>query len=245
VLLDAHCHVDRFPNPESIAAACERQRVTTVAVTNLPSHFKVGNQHVGGLQYVKLALGFHPLAVGKQHGELEEFLRLLPVAAFVGEIGLDYSKEGASTKREQLATFRAIAEALMGTQKFVTIHSRGAEDAVLDVLAEFQIQNPVLHWYSGTLAVLERAVEQGCFFSLNPAMIRSKKGQGIIARIPRARILTETDGPYVKIGSRSAEPSDVRGVVEFLAREWNVPLSEAIGQVFENFRIIVGEATQG
>ena len=38
-------------------------------------------------------------------------------------------------------------------------------------------------------------------------MIRSDKGQRIIARIPRDRVLTETDGPYVKIGF--AQPNRV------------------------------------
>jgi len=162
----------------------------------------------------------------------------------VGEMGLDFSKEGAATKAEQLVTFRTIAEALMGTKKFATLHSRGAETVILDVLAEFRVQNAVLHWYSGTLTILDRALKEGCFFSINPAMTRSKKGQGIIARIPRERILTETDGPYIKIGSRPAEPMDVRGVVEFLAREWCVPVDDAIGQIFENFHDIVGDVGQ-
>lgn len=241
VLIDAHCHIDRFPNPTSLAADCERERITTVAVTNLPSHYKMGVQHLIGFKYVKLALGFHPLVIGQHGCELEEFLRFLPDVAFVGEIGLDFSREGIETKAQQLKVFRLIAEAVSGSSKFITLHSRGAANDVLDVLEECGVRNAVFHWYSGTLSVLDRAIEKGFYFSVNPSMVDSKKGQGIIARIPRERTLTETDGPYVKVGGRPAEPRDVRGVVNSLASEWEVSVDEAAKQVFDNFRRIMRE----
>jgi TatD DNase family protein len=235
VLLDAHCHIDQFSNPTSIAARCERERLITVAVTNLPSYYRQGIPHVKGFQYVKLALGFHPLVVGQHHRELNDFLQMLPDAEFVGEIGLDFSKEGVSTKAEQLVVFRTIAKALAGNRKFVTLHSRGAVDTVLDVLEEFGVQNVVFHWYTGALNVLDRAIERGFHFSVNPSMVSSNKGRGIIARIPRDRILTESDGPYAKIENRPTQPSDVRNVVEFLSKEWRINVEETLKQVFENY----------
>jgi len=97
----------------------------------------------------------------------------------------------------------------------------------------------VLHWYSDTLTALRRATQQGCFFSVNPAMVRSKHGQEIIAATPRERVLTETDGPYVKVDGRPAEPGDVRLVLEFLAKEWGTSLEAATAQVFENYKSMV------
>jgi TatD DNase family protein len=47
------------------------------------------------------------------------------------------------------------------------------------------------------------------YFSVNPAMIRSQSGQRLLREIPGDRILTETDGPFVKVGSGPARPSDV------------------------------------
>jgi TatD DNase family protein len=235
VLLDAHCHIDQFPNPASLAAACEEAGVTTVAVTNLPSHYRAGLPHVGRFRHVHLALGFHPLVAARHQPELQDFLWMVPEVAFVGEIGLDFSKEGLPTKAEQLAAFRSIVEACAGARKFITLHSRGAEDAVLSVLEEFAVPVAVFHWYSGPLPVLDRAIRQGFYFSVNPAMVRSKNGQGIIGRIPRDRILTETDGPYVKVGSQAAEPTDVRAVLEYLAKQWGTLVEEAERQVWENY----------
>lgn len=38
----------------------------------------------------------------------------------------------------------------------------------------------------------------GYYFSINEAMTHTKKGMGIIQRIPRNRILAETEAPYNK-----------------------------------------------
>jgi TatD DNase family protein len=239
VLLDTHCHIDQYRDPSSVVESCERQGILTIAVTNLPSHYKIGVQHVAHLHHIKMALGFHPLAVAKQDRELDEFLRLVPGAACVGEIGLDFSRDGLSSKSQQLAAFRAIIKAISGTQKFLSLHSRGAEESVLDILNEFKVELAVFHWYTGSLIALDRAIAGGFYFSINPAMIRSDKGQRIVARIPRSRVLTETDSPYVKMGSRPAEPRDVSVVIQFLAKVWGGSAEDASVQVLDNYRQMV------
>ena len=239
MLLDAHCHIDQYRDPPSIAESCERQGILTVAVTNLPSHYKMGIEHIAHLRHVKMALGLHPLAVAKQGRELDQFLRLVPEVSHVGEIGLDFSREGLGSKDQQLTAFRAIIKAISGTRKFVSLHSRGAEETVLDILDEFQVKMAVFHWYSGPLTVLDRAIAAGFYFSVNPAMIRSDKGQRILGRIPRDRVMTETDGPYVKLGSRPAEPRDVAEVIAFLARVWGLSVEDASARVLDNYRQIV------
>lgn len=61
--------------------------------------------------------------------------------------------------------------------------------------------------------MLEQAVAQGCYFSLNPAMMRSANGRRIADLLPPDRVLTETDGPFVQVGGRQARPADVATVV--------------------------------
>ena len=193
----------------------------------------------GRLRYIKMALGFHPLAVAKQDCELDQFLRLMPEVTHVGEIGLDFLREGLGSKNQQLAAFRAIIKAVSGIRKFVSLYSRGAEETVLAILDEFQVKMAVFHWYSGPLTVLDRAIEAGFYFSVNPAMIRSEKGQRILTRIPRDRVLTETDGPYVRVVSRPAEPRDVAEVIKFLATVWGDSVEDASARVLDNYRQIV------
>ena len=81
---------------------------------------------------------------------------------------------------------------------------------MLELLEEFNIQGAVFHWYSGPLTVLDQAVQSGHYFSINPAMIRSKNGRNIIDRIPLNRILTESDGPHIQLRNQPVCPSDIK-----------------------------------
>jgi len=238
-MLDSHCHLDRYSDPPAIAREAEQRDTFIVAVTNLPSHFAIGLPHARAFKRVRLALGLHPLAVADHEKELPRFAELLPQTSFVGEVGLDFSREGQSSKEQQIRSFRFVAEHVCRTPKIVSLHSRGAEATVLDILQEYGIRTAIFHWYSGTLGTLRSAVAGGHYFSVNSAMIASAKGEEIIRRIPRDRLLTETDGPHVLIGKSPACPWDVAGVEGYLASVWRTNVAIARQQVWCNFQKLV------
>lgn len=239
-MLDTHCHLDLYPDPSRTALNAESAGVFVICVTNLPSAFLAAQPHVLRFKSVRLALGLHPL-VADLHSdeELSQFRKLVGQTSFIGEIGLDFSREGQLTKEQQLTSFRFALEALQKQPKFVTIHSRQAEAAVLEVLREEYPHPIVFHWYSGTLKHLENAIADGHFFSINPAMIRSEKGKKIIARIPRERIPTESDGPFINMRNRAVEPSDVHTVEEALGEMWDVDVLSARSIVRKNFQTLI------
>lgn len=235
-MIDTHCHVDLYPDPAAVVAACERQRLHTVAVTNLPSHYQLGLEHVRGCEYIHLALGFHPLArVRGLPRELALFEELAPRARFIGEIGLDLSPEGWRTKAQQADVLRRVLRCVRGRACFLTLHSRRAEDQVLDLLAEFEVGPAVLHWFSGPTQALERAIECGHCFSINPAMIQSRKGCSLVERMPPETVLTETDGPYVQLDGGPVRPPQVRGVLDHLRAVWGMSWEDAEALVQRNF----------
>ena len=102
----------------------------------------------------------------------------------------------------------------------------------------------VFHWYNGPLHVLCRAIAQGHFFSINPAMVNSPKGRKIIDAIPLDRVLTESDGPFVRVGNRSAFPADVALVEQHLATVWRRNAWEVSAKIKENFFAIVRSIRQ-
>jgi TatD DNase family protein len=239
-MLDTHCHLDLYPDPSRIALNAESAGVFVVCVTNLPSAFLAAQPHVRRFKSVRLALGLHPL-IADLHSdeELSQFSKLVCQTSFIGEIGLDFSREGQLTKERQLVSFRFALQALQKQPKFVTIHSRQAETAVLEVLREEYPHPVVFHWYSGKLKHLENAIAGGHFFSINPAMIRSQRGKEIIARIPREKVLTESDGPFIKMRSRTVEPTDVYMVEEALGKMWNAGASSVRSIVRKNFQTLI------
>jgi TatD DNase family protein len=236
-MIDVHSHIDRYKDPNAITAETQREGVYTIAMTNLPSHFLMGLPHVRNYSKVQLALGLHPLAAGDFEHERALFRKSFHMTPFIGEVGLDFSRTGKVARDVQLINFRLVAETVSKDKKVISLHSRGAESIVLDILIEFKIPITIFHWYSGSLRVMDEIVSQGHFFSVNPAMLRSEKGRQIISRVPSDRLLTETDGPYVKIGAGvPARPWDVVLVEKYLSKIWAIQHEEARERVQCNFR---------
>lgn len=236
-MLDAHCHIDLYPDPSQTALDAERADVFTVFVTNLPSAFEVAYPHVQRFRKLRLALGLHPLSASMHTpAELNSFKRLVGQTSFIGEVGLDFSRDGLVTRERQLTSFRFVLRCLEGKPKFITIHSRRAEASVLELLSEEYPFPAVFHWYSGNSRNLNLAIERGHSFSINPSMLRSTKSGSLIPRIPRERILTESDGPFIKVGLRTILPADIRLVEEGLADIWGTSPSTVRSTVAENFR---------
>lgn len=241
-MVDAHCHIDLYPDPISIIRSCERKGIYTLGMTNLPSHFEQGFPHVRQCKYVRLALGLHPLHALKHPLEFELFTKCLQMTTYVGEVGLDFSQEGRSTKEKQLESFQFVLQQL-DDRKILSLHSRGAEDEVLSMLSGHRIKNAIFHWFTGTDSQAGNIAKAGYYFSINPAMIRSARGQAVIKDIPRDRLLTESDGPFINIQGRIIEPGDVESVLQYLARLHKVSLSEISKQVKANFFSLIRKAS--
>jgi TatD DNase family protein len=79
----------------------------------------------------------------------------------------------------------------------LTVHSRRAEKEVIDTIGSNYPCKTILHWYSGSIKELERAIDFGFYFSVNMAMLKSENGKKIIQVIPDDKILTETDAPFI------------------------------------------------
>ena len=126
-MIDTHCHFDMIPHPETYLRQREQAGDIVIGMTNLPSHFKMGFLHVKGYKHIRLALGLHPLLASENKNELPLFNRLLDQTSYIGEIGLDFSKEGLPTRDDQVTILRKLLEKLEGKKKIISVHSRKAE----------------------------------------------------------------------------------------------------------------------
>ena len=164
--------------------------------------------------------------------------------SYIGEIGLDFSREGKATRQKQIRSLRFVFSNIKDRPRFLSLHSRGVASDVLELLEEFSIKKAVFHWYSGSLSILDQALRSSHYFSVNTAMIRSTKGRRIIERLPNNRILTETDGPFIKIQGRAVKPVDVSSVLAYLADVWCSSVEQVAIQVESNFGEIVNTSDQ-
>lgn len=238
-MIDTHCHIDQYQNPHQIISECESQNIITIGVTNLPSHFQIGFPHVEFCKKVRLALGMHPLYAHIHEKEFPLFLNNIDRTSYIGEIGLDFSREGISTKEIQIKTFNKILKSIEGKKKILSIHSRRAEKEVLDLLINYKISNAIFHWYTGSQSLINRIVESGYYFSINPSMIESENGKKNISKIPLNYILTESDGPFIKVNNKQIKPHNVSLVIDYLSKERNLTKVEIENVIFNNFKKLI------
>lgn len=230
--VDMHCHINFFKNAGDIALACEKNRVHTIYVTTLPSHFEDTFDYVKSLMYVHPALGFHALESDYNlERERNIFLRNIDKTQYIGEIGLDFSKKSPVPKSQQIETFEFILDAIKGKDKIVSVHSLNAEDEVISLLNQYGIDKVILHWYTGKISSLKKATDQGFYFSINKAMVDSQKGRNIISKIPKKLILVETDAPFVE----NVLPYSNDEVYQYLQLAWGISLEQTKSIILNNF----------
>lgn len=238
-MIDVHCHIDRYPNPLQIATECERLGIITIGMTNIPSHFELGYNHLLAFKKVRLALGMHPLYAEQHDKEFSKFKSNLNRTSYIGEIGLDFSREGIAKKEKQVVSFNRVLSELKGKKKLLSLHSRKAEKEVLQGLIQFEIENAIFHWYSGPVGLIKNIAQNGYYFSINPAMIKSKNGQEIINRIPKEKILTESDGPFIERNNQAIKPKNIKEVHSYLSIIWNMPEEEIEKLIRRNFDTLI------
>lgn len=232
IYVDTHCHLDLFPDPQKTLDGAPQTVV--VLATGLPSQYRLLAVKFRGNRQVRVALGLHPLRAATASAlEISQLVRQLPNTEYVGEVGLDFSAHGRDTKTEQLKVFdRLLAQPVL-RHKVVTVHSRGAEAVVMERLKAADVP-AILHWYTGPARLVPEALAAGLYFSINPAMLRTEKGQALVAALPHDRALTESDGPFAKTRGHQAGPGDMASLVSEVARIWDMEPDVVRARMYDN-----------
>jgi TatD DNase family protein len=203
-VIDTHAHLDPAEAPAVLERAREAgvDRVIAIATTvaQAAETLAIAERHDG----VYACLGVHPHEAGSP-GDLDELRRLLAHerAVAVGETGLDYFRDYAPHDAQRaLFDLQLALAAELG--KAVVIHTRAADGDTLAALRDFD-GTVILHCFSSP-AMLEPALERGWYVSFagNVTYPKAPELREAAARVPRDRLLAETDSPYLA-------PQPVRG----------------------------------
>jgi TatD DNase family protein len=247
-LVDFHCHLDLYRDHEAVIAECERDEVYTLAVTTTPKAWARNRELAAGARHVRVALGLHPQLVAERAGELSLWENYLDGARYIGEVGLDAGPRFFRSLDLQRQVFtRVLEQCAARGGKILTVHSVRAVKAVLDLIEAHLPPDRgrvVLHWFTGSKAEARRAVDLGCYFSLNAEMLRGDRHQDLVAGLPLERLLTETDGPFTKVEGRVARPRDVGWTVGALAQARRADPDVIAAAIAANLRILVSGDAQ-
>lgn len=197
MLIDAHCHLDRYR--ENLAYALEQikqHRILTISNSmDLPSY----KQNVKIAETSDLILpvfGIHPWNAPEYVNCLEDLDWAISESPMIGEIGLDYYfVNEISRYDDQRKVFEHFLKAVNRQRKIVIVHTKGAESETFQLLEKYNTERVVIHWYSGPWHVLKAMVEHGFYFTIGVEVLFSQHIQDIAVYLPAELMLTETDNP--------------------------------------------------
>jgi len=154
-----------------------------------------------------------------------------PKVVGIGETGLDYHYDW-SPRDIQKANFRAHIEAVQETQLPLIVHTREADEDMIEMLQTAYAKTPfsaIMHCYTSGQRLADAAAEMGFYFSVSGIMTfkNAHEVRDRIKSMPRDRIMLETDCPYlapVPYRGRRNEPAYVVEVCKALADlfDWTV-----------------------
>ncbi len=132
---------------------------------------------------VRVGLGLHPwwIADGRFAAKTTWRVRAVGEGRALHRRGGPRLRPGSASRRARPSSPRSSAwRGVLGGGKVLSIHAVKAAGEALDVLerAGALAGNAcIFHWFSGTSDELQRAVRAGCFFSINPRMLATKRGR--------------------------------------------------------------------
>jgi TatD DNase family protein len=242
-LVDFHCHLDLFPDLDRAIGDAESAGVYTLTVTTTPKAWPRNLELTKGKRFVRAALGLHPQLVAERSAEISLWERYLPQARYVGEVGIDAGPQYYRSLELQQSVFeRVLAACATAGDKILTVHSVRSVGLVLDLIEKHlapERGQVVLHWFGGTKAEARRAVDLGCYFSVNEQMARNEKGRDLISSFPIERLLTETDAPFTELDGRPTRPPDAAAVVAAIASLRGTTVADIAVAVHSNLRAVL------
>jgi TatD DNase family protein len=221
--LDCHAHIAPDVTAEQLGALGSAQ---ILAMTRSLEEA----EYVSGRRDsdVTWGCGVHPATGSRDTFDRLAFARLLKRFAVVGEVGLH--TRGRADQRE---VFGAILKVCADEPVLLSIHSTGRIPQVLEMLEAVPQRAPILHWFLGDAANVRRAIDAGCYFSVNAAMSEQQ-----LRLIPLARLLPETDFPSSRRRTGASRPGETRPLEERLSRLHETDPVELRHRLYQNLRAI-------
>jgi TatD DNase family protein len=243
---DSHCHLTDAAFREDREAVFRRSAdagVTRfVCIASSLADARDAVKLVGGRDGAWCTVGVHPHeAEGASEDDPETIRRLVashPEIVAVGETGLDYYYDNAP-RAAQRASFHRHLEVASELDLPVVVHAREADSDVAAALRGMPTgTRGVLHCFTGGEQAFAAAMDADWYVSFSGiASFRSFQAVAFLRDVPPARLLIETDAPYlapVPHRGRRNEPAYVVHVAAAVAAHLSEDVAEVARRTTEN-----------
>ena len=234
-MIDTHCHLDGEEFREDLDAVVQRAREAEVKAVGVPgidlksckSVMEVCRRYP---DYCFPMLGLHPEEVRADWREV--LMAIAPAvreAIAIGEVGLDFywSRE---FEQAQLQVFEEQVRWSVELQLPLMIHCRKAQNEMIHILKKYEGDLPggVFHCFTGNVLEAQELLHFDRFVLGIGGVLTFKKSklpETLSEVVPLARIVLETDAPYmapVPMRGQRNEPAFVAHVCRKLSEVYGV-----------------------
>ena len=247
-MIDSHCHLDHEPLFSDLSNVIERSKEVGIKklltiCTKFESFIKIKKLvNKDDIIYGTYGIHTHEAKNDKVTTELIiQEIKANKKIIGIGETGLDFYYN-LSDKKDQIKSFEEHIKASIELKIPLIIHSRNAENEMLEVFDEYKKYNLkiLMHCFTGSKKFAERLLDLNAYFSASGIITfkNSTDLQETFKSIPLEKTLIETDSPYlapVPNRGKKNEPSFVKYTAEKLADIKQIPLSDLIKNTTSNF----------
>ena len=247
-MIDSHCHLDQEPLFNDLENILKRskevgiEKLLTICTT-FESFVKI-KQLVKKDDIIYGTYGIHPHEA--KNDKVTKKLIIDEINANekiigVGETGLDFYYN-FSDKINQIQSFEEHIKASIELKIPLIIHSRNAEDEMLEILSKYKNHDLkiLMHCFTGSKKFAESLLDLNAYFSASGIITfkNSTDLQETFKSIPLEKTLIETDSPYlapVPNRGKKNEPSFVKFTAEKLAEIKDISISKLVKSTTSNF----------
>ena len=243
MLIDAHAHLDHYDEPQEALARIERRRILTLANSMDPASYERNLALAEGCPFVLPSFGIHPRRAPEHVDHLADLSSLIERSPMLGELGLDFHwVRDRDTYPHQIRVFEFLVREAAKHDQIVNLHTKGAEQRILDTLRTFGVTRAIIHWYSGPMDVLDEMISEGYLFTIGVEVLYSEKIQAIARAVPTRQLLSETDNPGGNrwLAGEVAPPDIIADVVGAVAELKGLPPEKLEALIQANFLRLVG-----
>lgn len=248
MLIDAHAHLDQYDAIAPILSEIQEHQILTISNSMNPDDYQRNLEIAKASELVIPTFGVHPWEAPEYAGRLDDFVDEIASSPMIGECGLDYFfVEDESKYSAQRKVFGYLLSAARNQKKVVTVHTKGAEEDVLEMLETEGVKRAIIHWYSGPLRLLERYLSLGCYFTIGVEVLKSDEIRRLARGLPLERLLTETDNPggYRWLTGTAGTPRVISDVVKTLAEIRGLTSEEMVTLVGTNLKTLLASDLVG
>ncbi|TDI89293.1 MAG: TatD family deoxyribonuclease [Candidatus Dadabacteria bacterium] len=227
MLIDSHAHLVSLENlPEVLQRAQENNINKIVSISSDIPSTEATISLAEEYDYIFATTGVHPHSADQMSEEvligIDHFAENDKVVA-IGETGLDYFYMN-SEKEVQIDSFTEHIRLGKKHNLPIIIHVRNADQDMIEILTkESAADTPgVIHCFTGDYDTAKKYLDLGYYISFSGIVTykRSEELREAAKKIPKDKILIETDSPYlapVPHRGKPNEPSYVKHVAETIS----------------------------